>query len=429
MADNKPKQETSFATQQFNQTLSSHTHILKEYKSKIGEASKLVGNTPIFLDTSVILSIYEISFNAREKIKQFLTSHKKRIVLTRQVQFEFIKNREKVINTFQSDVTEQLPTNFKGEVLNKLIGFNNSNKTKLEDYPDIQEKLQKLEENIMSLQTDIQDKVNDKKGSANSILLDDQFMDILAKTHLLESLDSSHLKLIKEDYGRLLPQYKSSADVYNINTFPGCAEKGGKDDPTGDFIIFHEMMEYAKKHHTDVIFLTNDTAKGDWLRKDGKTHFHYVENFYLNTEQIIFILNAERLFGELFETSFESLIEQELDTDIILNKDSLLHFLNSYKPFNAVMKELTIEKMSVHYIVELNLNKFLTVKDLKSVLDTTSNIIDDILLKRPTLNKIGLLRVCLKVANPDYRQLSENGHISQDSEKYSGIRAKWQKMR
>jgi hypothetical protein len=48
------------------------------------------------------------------------------IVLTQQVQFEF-----EVINAFQSDVTEQIPTSFKSEVLNKIIAFKNNN---LEDY-------------------------------------------------------------------------------------------------------------------------------------------------------------------------------------------------------------------------------------------------------------------------------------------------------
>ncbi|RYE12178.1 MAG: hypothetical protein EOP45_23315, partial [Sphingobacteriaceae bacterium] len=120
--------------------------------------------------------------------------------------------------------------------------------------------------------------------------------------------------------------------------FPGCAEKKSKDDPTGDYIIFHELMTYSKQNNCDVIFLTNDTTKGDWLRKDGTNHLHYIENFYLNTGQVIYIIDAERLLSDLFKTSFESLIniEDDATNSGLITKEQLQTFFLKTSPFNSL---------------------------------------------------------------------------------------------
>jgi len=338
----------SFANKQYEQSLKSYKHVLDEFKEGNPKALKLEGDTPIFLDTNVLLSVYEVSFIARENIKQFVIKQKDRIVLTSQVQHEYIKNREKVINTFQATVTEQIPKNFKAEVLNKFSSFFNTNKAKLEDYSEIQKKLQSLEETITNLHKEIEEKVNDKKDTAKTLLLDDDFLKVLSELKTTDSFEKKHIESIKDDYSKLLQIYKLTSvskkddseavpnkESYSLLVFPGCGEKADKDDPSGDFIIYHELMQYALTNKTDIIFLTNDTTKGDWLRRDGKTHIHYLENFYNNTGQLIYIINAERLFEGLFtNTSFESLVPKSGGTKVEITKSSLEEFLLTFDPFN-----------------------------------------------------------------------------------------------
>src|SRR4051812_41903508 len=95
---NTPDSQVSFNSKRFKQTLNSHKEVLDKYFTGFEQAVSLSGDMPIFLDTNVLLRIYSTSFRARDKLKTFLEENRKRIVLAHQVQWEYIKNRENVIN-------------------------------------------------------------------------------------------------------------------------------------------------------------------------------------------------------------------------------------------------------------------------------------------------------------------------------------------
>lgn len=119
MADTNNTQPT-FGSKRFQQTLSSHKEILDKYYASFEQAKKLDGDAKIFLDTNVLLRIYSTSFKARKKLLKFFHDYKERIVLTGQVQWEYIKNREAVINKFSNDVTKTIPDNFTADILNNI---------------------------------------------------------------------------------------------------------------------------------------------------------------------------------------------------------------------------------------------------------------------------------------------------------------------
>jgi hypothetical protein len=393
----------TFVDKQSKQTLESHKYILNEYRKSIESVTKLEGNLPIFLDTSVILSLYEISFIARTKIKQFLRNNKNRIVLTGQVQFEFIKNREKVINSFREDVTERLPKDFNGNVISKLNAFVNDNKIKLEDYPKIQEKLLNVQSVLSELLKEIQENVNDKKGIAASLLYEDDSLTILSEAKLLTTLEESYIKIIKEDYKKLLPLFKSKPnELYTLSSFPGCGEKGEKDNPEGDFIIYHELLKYAADNKTNVVFLTNDTSKGDWLRKDGKPHLHYIENFYLNTGFILFVLNAERLFETLFETSFESLIEDRIDEPNMIKHHELETFLRDVE----CLKNFKMpDEGAINVLAkQLYRNGIYSISALNKKLKYAAIAVPEIRAFIPSVTKAGAVKICLDLLDPTYER-------------------------
>lgn len=141
----------SYLSKQGINNLKVYKKVLDEYKAGQEKAQTLADDLPIFVDTNVLLNYYEVSFSAREKIMQFFEKYKARIVLSAQVQFEFIKNREKIIHSFQTAVTEQLPRDFQSNVINKFQHFQNENKKKLEDYSAIQKELSKIEKGIKEL--------------------------------------------------------------------------------------------------------------------------------------------------------------------------------------------------------------------------------------------------------------------------------------
>ena len=74
---------------------------------------------------------------------------------------------------------------------------------------------------------------------------------------------------------------------------PGLADLKKKPDrPHGDYYILHEMMAYARTNTTDLIFLTRDVDKGDWLTATRRAYPHMIDTVYLATGQCIFILEA-----------------------------------------------------------------------------------------------------------------------------------------
>lgn len=426
------RKKASFADKRNVHSLKLYKKVLDHYRKGIDSALRLKGKGPIFLDTNVLLSVYEVSYKARAKIKQFIKSHKDRIILSSQVQFEFIKNREKIIDNFQTSVTEQIPRSFQLDIANKLKAFKESNKKKLEDYPEIQEQLDDLYKSVSLLQEVISDKVSDKNGMAHSLFQEDDFLDLLCEINTLAMLDSEHIKSIRNDYDTLLKDYKGTGkggsqedsdgnlkDTFSLKVFPGCGEKGDKDDPTGDYIIFHEMMEYASENKADVIFLTNDIVKGDWIRKEGTAHTHYLENFYENTGQMIYILNAERVFESLFtDTSFESLVPQNKNNvldelELMLsstNTESVMKFLELYPPFE---KANTSPRPPKYLSEELKLNGFHSIGQLKEVLDPLEHVTGILMSEYKQYSKVQLLRSTLRVNNRDYIILERDGSIKQ----------------
>lgn len=70
---------------------------LRKYASNFDACSKLEGDLPILLDTNILLGYYGMSQTEKEKLIEFLDKLKDRIILTKQVEEEFLKNRLTVI--------------------------------------------------------------------------------------------------------------------------------------------------------------------------------------------------------------------------------------------------------------------------------------------------------------------------------------------
>ena len=135
--------EITFGAKRFQQSIESHKEILEKFYVGFEQAKILKGDAKIFLDTNVLLKSYNTSFKAREKLLQFFRDYKSRIILTAQVQLEYVKNRENVITKFSEDVT-QIQQKFKGDIAGAVTQFSSNYKIILTDYPAIQTELSKL---------------------------------------------------------------------------------------------------------------------------------------------------------------------------------------------------------------------------------------------------------------------------------------------
>jgi hypothetical protein len=394
----------TFGSKRFKQTIKSHKEVLEKFFAGFQEASKLEGNYKIFLDTNVILRIYSTSFKARQKLLQFFKDYKDQIVLTAQIQWEYVKNRENVINTFSNEVTKTIPENFSSTIINSINSFKDKNKSKLIDYPNVENKLAKLQQDAEKLLETIESAINDKNISLNEILYNDDFIKEFENFELLAPLDEDYLKGIKIEFDSFIGQLeKSDFEKEAFKAFPGCYEKKEKsDDPYGDYIIYHEILNYSLKKNIDVIFITEDVTKGDWMQKNKSPHLHYVENFYLNTNRMIYILDGQRTFEDLLDINFKSLVKVNDKWAPPFTEDGLFTFLDNYPPFAKfeLIRYPRLFKEVIH-------NGYTSIEGIEMDLSRGVKNLGIIKTYYPNFNKVGMFRVCMTISNPVYEIFNE----------------------
>lgn len=399
-------------TEEINYFSKIDQHDIKKYKecldvysSNFENITKLDTKLPIFLDTNILLRYYSISFSAREKLFAFFKDNKNRIVITKQVQKEFIKNREEVIQKFFKQVTNRIPGDFKSEIVNKLKNFLDQHKVVLKDYPYVEKELEKhkveLEEVLEKLNTDFETKSDEYKN----LIWKDEFLDLLNEFQLIDNLNEDEVKLVISKFDLLKRDIGSNSIDAFLNkpnyVFPGmCDIKEKPDNPYGDFIILHEMMKYIIDGKTDVIFLTFDNSKGDWMSKNKTPYLHYIQNVYLNTNQIIYILDADRTLEKLLSVDIDSLLQKELSIE---SYNISVEEINNIFMLHPVFENVSFHLANNFLLKEICLNGYENYDEIWKDLDKVSEIMSLFKKEYPKFNTVGILRYALKIANINYK--------------------------
>lgn len=297
---------------------------LKNYSDKFPEALKLQKSLPIILDTNVLLAYYGMSQIEKKGLIEFLNENKNRIFLTSQIEKEFLNNRIKVINKDFFMPLENIQSEFQAtykDIKNKFKSFLESKKNILsKDYPSIwnsllekQEKLNEIFGDEQILSESIAEAIETTTMDYKQIYLMDKLLEVCANLKITSALSDEEVKFVKNQYDVLRKKYEAvkKPEIKRELTFPGCGDKSGKEDPYGDFIIFHEILKFmvCEKNgldKTDVIFLTREKVKGDWFYQDLAPITHYIEKVFLVTEKTLFIIHADRPLGISFENIHQS---------------------------------------------------------------------------------------------------------------------------
>ena len=264
------------------------------------------GNELIFIDANIILEYYSSSISEKNKVMSFLKKYEKRIRLTNQNQKEILKNREKKIRDYISKV-EKLKksiSEYKQRIVEKLSLeyqeiIQKDYKTLLKsDFPNA---LKYLEVGKNTLQKKIDENFpeEDFKKALNDVELkdlsmyktnmfyDDEILLYLRNIHIEEELSFDEISYIE----KLANKLKENKEI-----FPGLKDLNKLENKIGDFITFHELLKHIKKTQQDVIYLTNDTKKGDWIHENGKQIILYYRIAYHLTGHYIFIVDAGKFF-------------------------------------------------------------------------------------------------------------------------------------
>jgi hypothetical protein len=209
-------------------------------------------------DANVLLNVYRYSEETTSAFLLILTSLKERLWLPHQVGLEFQRNRRTVIakqvSAFQ-DITKQLD-GAKNAIEKSFSEYSKHPTLKGVDYiPRIDELFKTIKEELA------------EKNRVHPKLLDN---------------DDLYPKLSELFEGQVGPPFNSQRldDIYKTGEIrysrfvpPGYADAKEKpgNEKYGDFVVWLQIIEYAKVTKKPVILITDDAKEDWWLKFKGKT--------------------------------------------------------------------------------------------------------------------------------------------------------------
>ena len=299
---------------------------------------------PIFLDTCVLLNLYDISETERVEFIKFIRKNKDRIYISSQVQREYNRRRVLSVKGFKERVDKT-----KNEIQSTLLktaatyqnekeGITNLVNRNLIKYgmPQVASKLKELEEFLK--QPAYNDELQEKLKQCSEFIAQhieeecekcwrnadfeyiDPVQEAIMEANLLPSLSTDEQNYIADLYKKLRVPYdalKPTDKERETITFPGA---GDKDKPAdgpieetvawGDLYIYHEMLRFMKENSSDVVFMTRDVTKKDWIKQDHRAYVHYIVNGYEMTDLLMYILDADGVVP-----TFNTIETRQEDTD------------------------------------------------------------------------------------------------------------------
>jgi hypothetical protein len=212
-------------------------------------------------DTNVLLSLYRFQPRAREDLFGALEIIGDRLWIPHQVALEFHRKRLSVITgqeSYFSKTAAELDSAMK-EYLSRLRAFINRIALPSSQSGELEERIQKAHEAVI-------DKVS-SAGQANEIHLDNRDSDEVLRR--LEKLFSNRVgEPMKPD--ELEVTRKEAKRRVDAKIPPGYMDKN-KVDPSGDYILWKQLMKEAGKRKLPVTLITDD-RKEDWFwREHGQT--------------------------------------------------------------------------------------------------------------------------------------------------------------
>lgn len=270
------------------------------------------------LDTNALLKTYSFDSDSFNKLKIFFESNKGKIFATRTIEIEYIRNRESVGNSYAVVSKKKFVEAFNeiGNTINSL--YSNASF----DYSYLMKDSKELCEKIKALHDNYKAVLNDVSNYENSISKDDAetfkmecFKMIVENVDFTTSLTKDQYVCLKKEYEELFKKSKDKNNKEFLPIFPGRGEKKQINED-GDYLIFHELLEIAKNKHKNIILLTNDVAKNDWVDKSGKTFEGYQIMFYAITGHSFIVHKYDDFLKD--KVQIDSLLLQ--DTKVISEK-------------------------------------------------------------------------------------------------------------
>jgi PIN like domain len=213
-------------------------------------------------DTNVLLNLYRFQAGARDKLFGALATLNDRLWIPHQVALEFHRRRLDVMKD-----QEQYFTNTQREIKALISEIRNVTDVFPTRIGLNEDRAQEIRESISSLSSLLSDEIT-KARNSNEVRLRDRDSD-----GVLERLDALLGDRIGDSMAPAeLKEARREAMSRVEARIPPGFEDGSKADPTGDYLIFRQLMDEARKQSRPVMFITDD-EKRDWYRRQQDIPF------------------------------------------------------------------------------------------------------------------------------------------------------------
>lgn len=290
------------------------------------------------LDTNALLKTYSFDSDSFNKLKKYFESNKGKIFATHYVEIEYIRNRESVGNSFAVVSKKKFVDAFNeiGKAINSLYSNASFDYSYLmKDNKELCEKIKSLNDNYKEVSNDVAKyEKNISEDNADAFKME-CFRMIVENVDFTTSLTKDQYAYLKTEFEELFKKSKDKNNKEILPIFPGRGEKKQINE-YGDYLIFHELLEMAKNKQKNIILLTNDVAKNDWVDKSGKTFESYQIMFYAVTNKSFIVQKYDDFLKNIIGIDAQVLVESEGSAEQLSHEDfdnplAAIEFLNLYR--------------------------------------------------------------------------------------------------
>jgi len=304
----------------------------------------------IVFDTNLLLNTYHLSKLEREAFVKFINQNKERIVIPSQVDVEYQNHRLEFLSGYNTKLAnleremnsaldgikgiilgQKVSDNIKRLECNHIFKYDFPSEVQIieqlvKDYSALFDRVaidrDKLLMNIDAFKARITEKIASFNLNSSDMYMEDELCKAISGCVFLDSFSKEETELIKQKYTEclnLFNQEKSDNIGCYKFAFPGCGDRNKEEDKgkckESDMIIYHEILRYIESENKNVIFITLDTTKGDWVpsKKHNDVFLHYVENEFLLTGQVVYIKSGADLPLSLIPITED--VEDDSDSD------------------------------------------------------------------------------------------------------------------
>ena len=254
------------------------------------------------VDTNVLLDLYRYHEDTRAAILKSISQFEGRVWLSYQVSEEFFRNRNKVI-------------------LSSGGAFSEAEKSVNEMETISNDKIQSLLNNRIipdNIAINLKDSLDTAFADALKAISEakEEYPDYRNRDPILDKIAELVADRIGESYTgeRLSAVLKEAKRRKDAKIPPGYKDSGKDGDkPFGDFVMWRQILDYAKEHGKPVIFVTSEQKEDWWEKASGKTigpHHELLREAFQETGQKILFYRTDRFLEFASKRSGEEASEK-----------------------------------------------------------------------------------------------------------------------